>query len=114
MKTTLSIFLNCFFCLHTTAFAQSISNQNLQVSSPELISIGQSFQIGNGKSGDRLEVNVYLPDSYHGNQVSQDTGSENQLKRYPVLYVVDGGKQQDFKKISGLGALASINPYIFE
>ena len=31
-----------------------------------------------------------------------------------MLYVIDGGENQDFKQIAGLGALASINPYIFK
>jgi len=50
------------------------------------------------------QVNVYLPDSY----------ATELSKNYPVLYVIDGGTDQDFKHIAGLGALASINPYAFK
>ncbi|MBB4859795.1 putative alpha/beta superfamily hydrolase [Novosphingobium chloroacetimidivorans] len=47
--------------------------------------------------GDSREINVYLPDGYR-------TGTE----RYPVLYVIDGGLQQDFLHVAGTSALNAV------
>lgn len=66
------------------------------------ISIGQSHSILN-KKGDAYEVNIYLPRSY----------TKEPDRRYPVLYLIDGGKDQDFSHIAGLADLASVNPYTF-
>lgn len=46
--------------------------------------------------GDRREVNVYLPSGY-------EEGGE-----FPVLYLIDGGKDQDFLHIAGTSALNAL------
>lgn len=62
------------------------------------IVIGHSHAIKSAVMGDTRTVNIYLPPSYaSGNQ------------RYPVLYLLDGGTEQDFHHISGLAQLASVN-----
>jgi len=71
-------------------------------SSKSEIVIGHSHSLLS-KNGDTYEVNVYLPRSY------QDDSD----KTYPVLYLIDGGRDQDFNHIAGLADLASVNPYIF-
>ena len=90
----------------------------MKIESEQAINLGQSYSIGTGKASNQVEVNVYLPDSYHKQTSTQKASDNNSIidraKHYPVLYVIDGGQQQDFKQIAGLGALASINPYIFE
>ncbi|KQN74598.1 alpha/beta hydrolase [Sphingomonas sp. Leaf62] len=48
--------------------------------------------------GDVREVNVWLPDGY---AASTD--------RYPVVYLLDGAVDQDFRHIAGLGSLASLS-----
>jgi hypothetical protein len=46
--------------------------------------------------GDLREVNVFLPDGYEGG------------KGYPVLYLIDGGLEQDFLHVAGTSALNAI------
>lgn len=46
--------------------------------------------------GDRREVNVYLPDGYDDEAA------------FPVLYLVDGGLDQDFLHVAGTTALNAI------
>jgi len=48
-------------------------------------------------AGDRRQVNVYLPDGYRDG-----------AKRYPVLYVIDGGLSQDFLHVAGTSALNAV------
>ena len=66
------------------------------------VSIGQSHILESVTDGD-YEVNVYVPRSY---QKSKD-------KKYPVVYLLDGGQNQDFKHIAGIADLASLNTYVF-
>jgi predicted alpha/beta superfamily hydrolase len=47
--------------------------------------------------GDSRQINVYLPEGY----------SEGE-KRYPVLYVIDGGLSQDFLHVAGTSALNAL------
>lgn len=47
--------------------------------------------------GDSRDINVYLPDGYREG-----------AKRYPVLYVIDGGLAQDFLHVAGTSALNAI------
>lgn len=47
--------------------------------------------------GDVRQVNVYLPDGY-----AKDD------KRYPVLYLIDGGLSQDFLHVAGTTALGAV------
>ena len=62
------------------------------------IEIGTSYRFHSSVLGDTREVNVWLPIGY---EKSQD--------RYPVLYLLDGGLDQDFIHIAGLGHLASLS-----
>ncbi len=62
------------------------------------ITIGESFKLQSSILGDQREINIWLPPGY----VDGD-------KSYPVLYVIDGGLEQDFHHISGLGQLTTIN-----
>lgn len=65
---------------------------------PSPIVIGQSFTLSSRVLGKPRKVNIYVPPSY----ASGD-------KRYPVLYVLDGGEAQDFHHISGLAQLSTIS-----
>lgn len=62
------------------------------------IVIGRSFTLNSRPLGGPRKVNVYVPPSY-----------AKGARRYPVLYVLDGGEGQDFHHISGLGQLATIS-----
>lgn len=48
--------------------------------------------------GKTRRVNVYLPFSY-----------EQRDRRWPVVYLIDGGVQQDFFPVAGFGALATLS-----
>ncbi|MFT4636408.1 MAG: hypothetical protein ACI854_001650 [Arenicella sp.] len=90
------IFASLLFCVQTFTYAQSVEKVRLVISSPEKIFLGQSFQVSNSKTADQVDVNIYLPDSYHSQPPSQATQKNKPAKHYPVLYVIDGGKQHDF------------------
>lgn len=61
------------------------------------IVIGESFALPSAVMGAPREINVWLPPGY---------GESD--RRYPVLYLLDGGQQQDFHHISGLAQLGWI------
>jgi len=61
------------------------------------IVIGQSYALPSAIMGATGEINVWLPPGY------ADSG-----KTYPVLYVLDGGQDQDFHHISGLAQLGTV------
>jgi predicted alpha/beta superfamily hydrolase len=64
---------------------------------PSPIVIGQSFSLRSRVLDKPRKVNVYVPPGYAGGE-----------KRYPVLYVIDGGEAQDFHHISGIAQLGTI------
>ena len=68
-----------------------------QVPEPTPIVIGQSYALLSQVHGVPREINVWLPPGY------AESG-----RRYPVLYVLDGGQQQDFHHISGIAQLGTI------
>ncbi|HEY0086275.1 MAG TPA: alpha/beta hydrolase-fold protein [Allosphingosinicella sp.] len=57
------------------------------------ITIGTSFALPSAILGEAREINVHLPASY------ADT---KEVRSYPVLYVLDGGVDQDFTHIAGI------------
>ena len=59
--------------------------------------IGQSYVLPTAVMGQTREINVWLPPGY-------DKSSQT----YPVLYVLDGGQDQDFHHISGIAQLGTI------
>jgi predicted alpha/beta superfamily hydrolase len=64
---------------------------------PQPIEVGASFRIPSRVLGEERIVNVSVPDSYRqGDQ------------RYPVLYLIDGGLDQDFLHILGTSQLGAI------
>lgn len=69
-----------------------------QTPEPRPIVIGQSWALPSKTYGGVREVNVWLPPGYGEGQ-----------NRYPVLYLLDGGRDQDFHHISGLAQLGTVN-----
>lgn len=61
------------------------------------IVIGTSYALRSTVMGATREINVWLPPGY------ADSG-----KTYPVLYVLDGGQDQDFHHISGIAQLGTV------
>lgn len=68
------------------------------VHEPTPVVIGQSLVMDSNWMGAPREINVWLPPGY-----AEGTA------RYPVLYLLDGGQQQDFHHISGLAQLGTVN-----
>lgn len=61
------------------------------------IVIGQSYRLPSAIMGADRTLNIWLPPGY-----------ATSGKRYPVLYLVDGGVEQDFHHITGLAQLGTI------
>lgn len=68
-----------------------------QVPEPTPIVIGQSYTLPSAVYSGTREINVWLPPGY------AEGG-----RRYPVLYLLDGGQAQDFHHISGIAQLGTI------
>lgn len=64
----------------------------------QLIVLGQGYEIASAALGETRQVNVYVPADYAASG-----------KKYPVLYLIDGGVDQDFVHIAGLSQHASIS-----
>jgi hypothetical protein len=73
------------------------------VEAAQPIVIGESRTIQSTALGEARGYNVYLPRSY-------ETGD----KRYPVLYLLDGGLDQDFLHIAGLAQYGALSGHYEE
>lgn len=60
------------------------------------IVVGESFTLTSTVLQQERPVHVYLPPDY-----------QNNAARYPVLFLLDGGPQQDFVHVAGVAALAA-------
>jgi len=69
----------------------------VRIDGPTPIVIGQSFRLDSAVMGGSREINVYLPAGYAQGET-----------RYPVLFLLDGGQDQDFHHISGLAQLGPL------
>lgn len=65
---------------------------------PRPIVLGESFTLHAAAFGDERTVNVRLPDGY----------ATHPEARYPVLYLIDGGTDQDFVHVAGTVQLGAI------
>lgn len=82
--------------LQKDAFDEKLHAEKTLVEKP--LVIGSTFQLKSKILKSDRQVNVWLPPSYSKGDA-----------RYPVLYVIDGGLDQDFQHLSGLAQLATIN-----
>ena len=80
MRKTFSILLLCFF----------ISAIHAQTGKP--IVIGVTEEIQSAVLNEKRNVNIYLPEGYN----------EKDTTKYAVIYLLDGGTDEDFIHISGL------------
>jgi predicted alpha/beta superfamily hydrolase len=62
------------------------------------ITIGTSYSIASRPLGEARTINVVLPASY----------AKEQQKRYPVIYVIDGGIDQDLLHVAGAAHLGAL------
>ncbi|PQA87480.1 alpha/beta hydrolase [Hyphococcus luteus] len=89
--------LALFFLAMTACASTQKAPPQQKAGGVEPIVIGESRHIESAHLGATRTYNVWLPPSY-----------EQGDARYPVLYVIDGGLQQDFHHISGLAQLSTI------
>lgn len=78
-----------------SSFAQSLP----KTISENDFSIGKSLQIASKVLGETRDLNIYLPSGY----------SADSLKTYPVIYLLDGSKDEDFIHVSGIVQFGSFS-----
>ncbi len=88
-------FLSLFIFCVGLCYGQGLPKQ---VSETEF-SIGKSIVIHSDILKENRQLNVYLPLSY----------TEDDAKQYPVIYLLDGSKDEDFIHISGLVQFGSFS-----
>ena len=91
--------LGCALCLSFSTFASESEDTSMSSSSAEDIILGQSFQFESSILGDTRRLSVRLPARY---EAEPD-------KAFPVLYLIDGGPEQDFLHIAGILQSTDIN-----
>ncbi len=82
-------------------FAAIFSAGSLQAQetlAPSPIQIGSSYVLQSKPLGEARTINVILPASY----------AKEAAKRYPVLYLIDGGVEQDLLHVAGVAHLNAI------
>lgn len=69
-----------------------------QVSNERAMTLGTTFDLPSKAEGEVRHITVWLPPSYASGKGT-----------YPVLYLLDGGEQQDLLPVIGLAALGGLN-----
>ncbi|WP_448657386.1 alpha/beta hydrolase [Sphingomonas sp. CJ99] len=87
---------HAFWLLILACWTSVASAQTAPEATP--IVVGQSYRLASTIMPTTRTINIWLPPGY------ADGG-----KRYPVLYLLDGGVDQDFHHISGLAQLGTVN-----
>jgi len=77
--------------------ASALAQATIPVAVETPVVIGQSYALPSTVMGQTREINVWLPPGY-----------DKDSQTYPVLYVLDGGQDQDFHHISGIAQLGTI------
>ena len=72
---------------------------NAQVINQGKFSIGETFEIKSKTLNENRTINIYLPNGYQ----------KDSLKKYPVIYLLDGSADEDFIHISGLVQFGSFS-----
>lgn len=80
------------FCWSTVIYGQSGSAQ------PSRLEIGVSHVLASRALGEQRTVNVVLPASYQSHPT----------RRYPVVYLIDGGVEQDLIHVAGVVRLGAL------
>lgn len=92
--------------MRTLAIAAALLASACQTAAPapdagangEAIVLGQGYTLQSEALGEARRINVYVPPGYAGGSAA-----------YPVLYLIDGGVEQDFVHIAGLSHHATIS-----
>lgn len=96
MKFTVNIATAILFFMLSSGATSTLA-ASPALSDPSPVSIGEQYRLQSEILGEERNITVYLPASYEPTE-----------RRYPVLYLVDGGKAQDFHPITGLASLAGL------
>jgi predicted alpha/beta superfamily hydrolase len=72
---------------------------NAQITERSKFSIGETLEIKSKILNESRTINIYLPDSYN----------KDSLRKYPVIYLLDGSKDEDFIHIAGLVQFCSFS-----
>lgn len=85
--------MKLYFTLSLIFFSHNLFSQKIvkEISEHDF-SIGKTVEIQSSVLGENRILNIYLPESY----------SKDLTKKYPVIYLLDGSKDEDFIHISGL------------
>lgn len=70
-----------------------------QIVNQTAFTIGETIEIKSAILNENRIVNIYLPASYH----------QDSLRNYPVIYLLDGSKDEDFIHISGIVQFCSFS-----
>lgn len=79
--------------------SQLFAQNEIEVNNIIPLSIGESIEIQSGILNEKRVLNIYLPNGY----------SRDSIKRYPVIYLLDGSIDEDFIHISGLVQFGSFS-----
>ena len=89
--------------LSAPAHAQAPASRSVKVERTDSVLAHETFTIQSARVGEPRKVNVYLPPRYYGNR-----------RLYPVLFMPDGGLDEDFphviKTVDSLIAARAIRP----
>ena len=77
----------------------SFSQELVETISENEFTIGKSIKIKSRLLDETRELNIYLPSYYE----------EDSLKTYPVIYLLDGSRDEDFIHISGIVQFGSFS-----
>jgi predicted alpha/beta superfamily hydrolase len=80
--------------LHSFACPPAAHSAEFKTGVP--VVLGQSYMIPSKRLHDRRRINVYLPEHYSDPE-----------RRFPVLYLLDGGEKEDFIHISALAQITA-------
>ncbi len=86
-----------FFAVATVLLAFSSGNALAQNAAPQPFILGVVEQLHSTHLGEDRILNIALPQGYHPDSAA----------RYPVVYLLDGGADEDFIHISGLMQFAA-------
>jgi len=81
-------------CTKTTKEEVKINNKNAMP-----FSIGESIELKSDILNEHRLLNIYLPNGY----------TKDSKKKYPVIYLLDGSKDEDFIHISGIVQFGSFS-----
>ncbi|MBC7862971.1 MAG: alpha/beta hydrolase [Bacteroidia bacterium] len=88
MKTTITIFILTFFAAVTSS--QTTKPKQTDNSKPFILGLIEEIQ--SVELSEKRILNIYLPEGY----------DKNDSTKYPVIYLLDGGADEDFIHVVGL------------